>query len=60
MVDETTWDVLVERFLGIERTVLLDSSLFPFRNLTPGELQEALARQPVQFPGWTLSYGPTS
>ena len=60
MVDETTWDVLVERFLGIERTVLLDSSLFPFRNLTPGELQEALARQPDQFPGGTLSYGPTS
>lgn len=60
VVDETTWDVLVERFLAIDRTVLLNDSFFPFRNLAPGEVQEALARHPDQFPGQTLTYGQTN
>ena len=56
-VDERTWDVLVERFLAIDRTVLLNDDFFPFRSLSPVELQESLARQPDQFPGQTLTYG---
>ncbi|MBR2489987.1 MAG: peptidoglycan-binding protein [Ruminiclostridium sp.] len=60
VVDEATWDVLVERFLAIDRTVLLNEEFFPFRGLAPGELQEALARQPDQFPGQTLTYGQSS
>ena len=56
-VDERTWDVLVERFLAIDRTVLLNDDFFPFRSLSPAELQESLARQPDQFPGQTLTYG---
>ncbi|MBR5534884.1 MAG: peptidoglycan-binding protein [Ruminiclostridium sp.] len=57
VVDEATWDVLVDRFLAIDRTVLLNDRFFPFRNLSPGEIQESLARQPDQFPGQTLTYG---
>ena len=56
-VDERTWDVLVERFLAIDRTVLLNDDFFPFRSLSPVELQESLARHPDQFPGQTLTYG---
>ena len=56
-VDERTWDVLVERFLAIDRTVLLNADFFPFRSFSPAELQESLTRQPDQFPGQTLTYG---
>ena len=60
VVDETTWDVLVERFLAIDRTVLTNDRYFPFRGLTPGDLQASLARQPDQFPGQTLAYRQTN
>ena len=60
VVDGTTWNVLVERFLAIDRTVLLNDDFFPFRSIPPVELQEALARQPNQFPGQTLTYGQTN
>ena len=56
-VDERTWDVLVERFLAIDRTVLLNADFFPFLSFSPAELQESLTRQPDQFPGQTLTYG---
>lgn len=61
-VDETTWDVLVERFLNIDRTVLHNASLLPFQggssgSLSPEALQDSL--RPGQFPGFPLEYGQT-
>lgn len=61
-VDEATWDVLVERFLGIDRTVLLNNNVFPFQSTTAGtllptDIQDSLTLQPDQFPGQPLTYG---
>lgn len=61
-VDEATWDVLVERFLGIDQTVLLNNNVFPFQSTTAGtllptDIQDSLTLQPDQFPGQPLTYG---
>lgn len=63
-VDEATWDVLVERFLGIDQTVLLNNNVFPFQSTTAGtllptDIQDSLTLQPDQFPGQPLTYGQT-
>lgn len=61
-VDEATWNVLTDRFLGIDRTVLSNANIFPFESivsgpLTPAEIQESLSLRPGQFPGIPLEYG---
>lgn len=60
VVDEATWNALVDRFLSIDRTVLSTTDIFPFTavdHLTPIEIQESLATRPDQFPGHPLEYG---
>lgn len=62
VVDGTTWNVLVERFLAIDRTVLLNNNVFPFQSTTAGtllptDIQDSLTLQPDQFPGQPLTYG---
>lgn len=60
VVDEATWNALVDRFLSIDRTVLSTTDIFPFTavdHLTPVEIQESLATRPDQFPGHPLEYG---
>lgn len=62
VVDEATWNALVDRFLSIDRTVLSTTDIFPFTavdHLTPAEIQENLATRPDQFPGRPLEYGQT-
>lgn len=62
VVDEATWNALVDRFLSIDRTVLSTTDIFPFTaadHLTPAEIQESLAVRPDQFPGHSLEYGQT-
>ena len=62
VVDEATWNALVDRFLSIDRTVLSTTDIFPFTavdHLTPAEIQESLATRPDQFPGRPLEYGQT-
>lgn len=61
-VDERTWSVLVERFVGIDRTVLNDSEIFPFETvprelLDPENLLYALSSRLTQYPGSPLEYG---
>ena len=57
-VDESTWNVLVERFLGIDRTVLMNNSYFSTQDgtISPSVIQESLARAPYQFPGQSLTF----
>lgn len=61
-VSEETWQALTDRFLTIDRTVLAQADLTPFRSvlageLAPEEIQEALTLHPDQFPGYPLAYG---
>lgn len=63
-VDRATWDDLVARFVGIDRTVLMNADFFPYVTVPAGEippedLRYALAARMGQFPGTTLSYGQT-
>ena len=62
VVDETTWDVIVDRFLGIDRMVLTNPQFFPYQSPTSGEvtaqqLYDYLTVSPGQFPGFSLSLG---
>lgn len=62
VVDETTWKVLVDRFLGIDRMVLTNPQFFPYQSPSSGEvtaqqLYDYLAASPGQFPGFPLSLG---
>ncbi len=61
-VSAETWQALTDRFLTIDRTVLSQRDLTPFRSvlsgeLTPEEIQDSLTVQPDQFPGYPLAYG---
>lgn len=62
VVDEATWDVIVDRFLGIDRMVLTNPQFFPYQSPTSGEvtaqqLYDYLTVSPGQFPGFSLSLG---
>lgn len=64
VVDRATWDDLVARFVGIDRTVLMNTDFFPYQtvpagDIPPDDLQYALSARMGQFPGTTLSYGQT-
>ena len=64
VVDRDTWDDLVARFVGIDRTVLMNEEFFPYQtvpagDIPPGDLQYALSARMGQFPGTILSYGQT-
>ena len=50
-VDRETWDVLVERFLGVDRTVLEGQAYLDFRGLPPGRIQDELNGWRGRFPG---------
>ena len=60
-VDRATWDVIVRRYLGIDRTVLGGGSFFDFvsasGSVSPQDLQDILAADPGRFPGVPLTYG---
>lgn len=61
-VDEDTWDVIVDRFLGIDRMVLTNTQFFPYQSPSSGEvtaqqIYDYLAASPGQFPGFSLSLG---
>ena len=62
VVDEATWEVIVDRFLGIDRMVLTNPQFFPYQSPTSGEvtaqqLYDYLTVSPGQFPGFSLSLG---
>lgn len=62
VVDEVTWEVLVDRFLGIDRMVLANPQFFPYQSPSSGEvtaqqLYDYLTTSPGQFPGFSLSLG---
>lgn len=62
VVDEVTWEVLVDRFLGIDRMVLTNPQFFPYQSPSSGEvtaqqLYDYLTTSPGQFPGFSLSLG---
>lgn len=64
VVDEQTWDVIVDRFLGIDRMVLSNSQFFPYQSpssgsVDPQDLYDYLAASPGQFPGFPLQLGDT-
>ena len=64
VVDEETWNVIVDRFLGIDQTVLSNPDFFPYQSpsgetVEPETLQEYLATTPGQFPGFPLVLGST-
>ena len=63
-VDETTWNTLVDRFLGIDRMVLSNPQFFPYESPSTGQVQaqalyDYLAARPGQFPGFPLQLGTT-
>ncbi|HIY06420.1 MAG TPA: peptidoglycan-binding protein [Candidatus Evtepia faecigallinarum] len=62
VVDEATWEVITDRFLGIDRMVLTNPQFFPYQSPTSGEvtaqqLYDYLTVSPGQFPGFSLSLG---
>jgi len=61
VVDQATWDEIVRRFLGIDRTVLGSAELFDFISssgtVPPQVLQDLLAASPGRFPGVPLEFG---
>ena len=62
MVDEATWAVIVDRFVGIDRTVLSNPNFFPYQSpssglVYPEDLQSYLSTRPGQFPGFPLELG---
>ena len=62
VVDEATWDVLVDRFLGIDRTVLSNPAFFPYESdageaVGPEHLQDYLAAHPDPLPDLPLTLG---
>lgn len=62
VVDEATWAVITDRFLGIDRMVLTNPQFFPYQSPTSGEvtaqqLYDYLTVSPGQFPGFSLSLG---
>ena len=64
VVNEETWNVIVDRFLGIDQTVLSNPDFFPYQSpsgetVEPETLQEYLATTPEQFPGFPLVLGST-
>ena len=64
VVNEETWNVIVDRFLGIDQTVLSNPDFFPYQSpsgetVEPETLQEYLATTPGQFPGFPLVLGST-
>ena len=64
VVNEATWNVIVDRFLGIDQTVLSNPDFFPYQSpsgetVEPETLQEYLATTPGQFPGFPLVLGST-
>lgn len=61
-VDEATWNAIVDRYLGIDETVLQSMDTFPFEQesgqaIPPDTLQSILANSPGRFPGFPLEYG---
>lgn len=63
-VDEATWAVIVDRFIGIDRTVLSNPNFFPYQSpssgtIPPEQLQDYFATRPGQFPGFPLELGDT-
>lgn len=62
IVDEKTWNVIVDRFLGIDHMVLSNSQFFPYQNhpsgkVTAKELYDYFSAQPGQFPESPLELG---
>ena len=62
VVDEATWNVLVDRFLGIDRTVLSNPAFFPYESAAgeavgPEHLQDYLAAHPDPLPDLPLTLG---
>ncbi len=62
IVDETTWNVIADRFLGIDQTVLNNPQFFPYQNQSSGtvtakELYDYFSTNPVQFPDLPLELG---
>ena len=61
-VDEETWDVIIDRFIGIDRTVLSNPKFFPYQSPSSGEVEPELlhsyfSARPGQFPGFPLELG---
>ena len=61
-VDEATWAVIVDRFIGIDQTVLTNPNFFPYQSpssgeISPTELQSYFVNRPGQFPGFPLRLG---
>ena len=63
IVDEETWNVLVDRFLSIDRTVLSNPAFFPYEStsgeVTPAVLYDYFAQNMGRFPGVSLELGST-
>ncbi len=63
VVDEATWNVLVDRFLSIDRTVLSNPAFFPYESssgeVTPAVLYDYFAQNMGHFPGIPLELGST-
>ena len=61
VVDQATWDEIVQRYLGIDREVLSAEDYFDFVSssgpVSPQVLQDILAADPGRFPGVPLEYG---
>ena len=64
VVDEATWNVLLDRFLSIDRTVLSNPAFFPYESssgeVTPAVLYDYFAQNMGQFPGFSLALGSTN
>lgn len=61
VVDEATWNVLLDRFLSIDRTVLSNPTFFPYESssgeVTPAVLYDYFSQNMGQFPGVSLELG---
>ena len=61
VVDQMTWDEIVQRYLGIDREVLGAEDFFDFVSasgpVSPQVLQDILAADPGRFPGVPLEFG---
>ena len=61
VVDEATWNVLLDRFLSIDRTVLSNPAFFPYESssgeVTPAVLYDYFSQNMGQFPGVSLELG---
>ena len=64
-VDEETWDVIIDQFIGIDRTVLSNPKFFPYQSPSSGEVEPELlhsyfSARPGQFLAFPWNWGPVT